>query len=258
MQALARTSARIVRAFGFDLRHFARALRGLGPFAANLVRYRYHQASAPTTFRVRARHMYPVLVDRYERAGEASGHYFHQDLWAARHVFVDNPPRHYDVGSRIDGFIAHLLSFRGEVYVFDIRGLDSRVTGLHFVRGNATALPLPDASVHSISCLHAAEHFGLGRYGDSIDPQASFTAAGELKRVLAPGGRLYFSVPIGRERLEFDAHRVFAPATVLSAFAELELVEFAAVDDEGGYRPSADPGDYVAAHYSCGLFLYKK
>jgi hypothetical protein len=29
----------------------------------------------------------------------------------------------------------------------------------------------PDGYCDSLSCLHALEHFGLGRYGDPIDPR---------------------------------------------------------------------------------------
>jgi hypothetical protein len=45
-------------------------------------------------------------------------------------------------------------------------------------------------------------------------------------RVLAPGGRLYFSVPIGRVRVVFNAHRVFSPRTVLASFPSLRVVSF--------------------------------
>ena len=74
-----------------------------------------------------------------------------------------------------------------------------------------------DGSLESLSTLHAVEHFGLGRYGDPIHPDGWRRAAEALARVLAPGGRLYFSVPIGRERLVFNAHRVFSPERCLRA-----------------------------------------
>jgi len=57
------------------------------------------------------------------------------------------------------------------VEVVDIRPLNDIVDGLSFIRENATLLPrFENDSIESLSCLHAAEHFGLGRYGDSIDP----------------------------------------------------------------------------------------
>jgi hypothetical protein len=79
---------------------------------------------------------YPVLHERRDEAGRASGHYFHQDLWAARLIREANPTRHVDIGSRIDGFGAHLLTFR-EVEVFDIRPLAAKVAGLKFIQADA-------------------------------------------------------------------------------------------------------------------------
>jgi hypothetical protein len=102
------------------------------------------------------------------------------------------------------------------------------------------------------------EHVGLGRYGDPVDPGACFLGMSELQRVLAPGGRLYFSVPVGRERVEFDAHRVFNPRTILDSFPELRLVEFSAVNDDGDYVENIDPGQLEGAWYSCGLFLFER
>jgi hypothetical protein len=112
----------------------------------------------------------------------------------------------------------------------------------------------------SLSSLHAVEHFGLGRYGDPLDPGGSLSAMKALARVLAPGGRLYFSVPIGVERVCFNSHRVFAPEAVVHAFitAGLRLVEFSAVDDGGNFIPATDPGLFADARYACGLFEFIK
>lgn len=40
-----------------------------------------------------------------------------------KHIFDSSPQRHLDVGSRIDGFVAHVASFR-EIEVIDIRPVD--------------------------------------------------------------------------------------------------------------------------------------
>jgi hypothetical protein len=201
---------------------------------------------------------YPVLNDYADTAGAASGHYFHMDLWAARQIHHSHPVRHVDIGSRIDGFVAHLLTFR-EVDVLDIRPLRSEVRGLRFIQGDATELAgVEDEAWPSISCLHAAEHFGLGRYGDPIDPWGYRKLIGSLTRVLAKDGRLYFAVPIGRERVEFNAHRVFDPRRIVREFAPLELVGFSAVNDDGSFSEHADPADYVNADLACGLFEFRK
>jgi hypothetical protein len=241
---------------GFDPLHFATAMSRIPRFLHDAFLYR--RAAWGSEFPFRLSDLHPILTDSGEDAGTMRGHYFHQDLWAARKIFLARPQMHIDLGSRIDGFVAHLLTFM-PVTVVDVRSLDDGIDGLRFIRDDGTTLStLADDSVESLSSLHAVEHFGLGRYGDRIDPKGCFRAMGALTRVLRPGGTLYFSVPIGRERLEFNAHRVFSPVTVIDAFRGLTLKSFAAVDDEGLLDSRATPEAYASADYSCGLFEFSK
>ena len=83
-------------------------------------------------------------------------------------------------------------------------------------------------------------------------------ACAELARVLAPEGSLYVSVPIGRERVCFNAHRVFAPSTVLGMFSGLRLEGFAYVDDEDRYDDTVSPEDVRGGDYGCGMFHFVK
>ncbi len=112
---------------------------------------------------------YPILSDRYDAAGVASGHYFHQDLYVANKIFLANPHRHVDVGSRIDGFVAHVASFR-EIEILDIRHIESKSRNIIFKQADLMSedFSFPEKTP-SLSCLHAIEHFGLGRYGDPMD-----------------------------------------------------------------------------------------
>jgi hypothetical protein len=105
--------------------------------------------------------------------------------------------------------------------------------------------------------LHVIEHIGLGRYGDPIDPQGSIKAALELQRIVSHGGKLLLSLPIGRERICFNAHRVHAAATVLTMFPQMELVEFSFVDDDGQYRENETIAAADNLEYGCGLFLFE-
>lgn len=254
MNKILRTALNASRIFGFDAERTGAVFR----HAARYFREwrRFEQLNRPDLLPMgRA---FPIFHDYDETAGAASGHYFHMDLWAARKIFQANPARHLDVGSRIDGFIAHLLAFRS-VDVIDIRPIESNVDGLNFVQGDATDLHgIPDNSVESLSCLHAAEHFGLGRYGDPIDPAAYRNLLDSLSRVLAPGGRLYFAVPIGRERVEFNAHRIFDPNRIVRELPGLTLVEFSAVNDSGDFVRIAQPEDFASAHSACGLYEFSK
>jgi hypothetical protein len=72
--------------------------------------------------------------------------------------------------------------------------------------------------------------------------------------VLAPGGQLLFSLPVGRPRVEFNAHRVHDPVEVASWFDGCELREFAGVDDAGVFRRHLAPADLAGSTYACGMY----
>jgi SAM-dependent methyltransferase len=154
--------------------------------------------------------------------------------------------------------VAHLLATR-PVEVVDIRPLPVSVDGLTFLQADATHLaPLADLSVASLSSLHAVEHFGLGRYGDEVDLDAPARALDEFRRVLAPGGRLFLSVPIGRRRVDFNAHRVFDPLDVVEMLPGLQLVRFDAIDDDGVFHEVANPASFAGENYGLGIYVFEK
>jgi hypothetical protein len=228
--------------------------RGVPFFLRNLLAYRkVRNDEFPVTFG----DLYYTSHERFAPAGSAKGHYFHQDLWAARHLYERGIRRHVDVGSRVDGFVAHVLPFCEVEYV-DIRPLDVQVPGLTFKAGSIVSMPFDTGTVASLSSLHVLEHVGLGRYGDPIDPDGYRAGAAELTRVLAPGGTLLLGTPVGRERLCFDAHRVFDPQRIVKLFEPLRLVSFALVEDGGNQVQSASLDGARTHEYACGLFVFQK
>jgi hypothetical protein len=182
----------------------------------------------------------PILTEWDESSGSL-GTYFYQDQLVARWIHEDSPSRHVDVGSRLDGFVGSLSVFR-EVEVLDIRPQHETISNVKFHQLDLM-LPLPEKwidSTPSLSCLHTIEHFGLGRYGDAIDPEGHLKGLAQLKKMVMPSGLLYLSTPIGPQRIEFNAHRIFAPETVLSWFDDgWEIVKCAALDDFNQMRESA-------------------
>lgn len=195
-----------------------RALRSI----AGVVRYGKDLRRFRTSYGGRIEIM-PCLNDWAEEAGAADAEYFLQDLLVARLIFLANPIRHVDIGSRIDGFVAHVASFR-EIEVLDIRPMGFRAPGVKF---RQTDLMRPDPEMDgycdSLSCLHALEHFGLGRYGDDVNPDGMVRGLENMCRLLKPGGTFYLSIPVGIERVEFNAHRITDPRALLTCAAQLGL-----------------------------------
>lgn len=202
----------------------------------------------------------PMLEDLSDQAGAASGHYFHQDLLVATKINERNPEKHVDVGSRIDGFVAHVASFR-DIEVFDIRPLAKTPhIRMKFIQGDLMAPNgVPHDYCDSLSCLHALEHFGLGRYGDPIDPQGHIQGFKNLTKLLKPRGTLYISFPIGRNEIQFNAHRIFSPTEILTWTKDLfDLLEFHYVDDAGDLHLNANPNSTPQLSYGCGIYIFQK
>jgi SAM-dependent methyltransferase len=83
---------------------------------------------------------------------------------------------------------------------------------LGFIQGEAQSIPAPDSAFDVITCLHALEHFGLGRYGDTIDYYGDQKGLSEFNRVLKNRGGLILSVPVSENpRIEFNTQRVYSP-----------------------------------------------
>lgn len=204
--------------------------------------------------KVSAGDSYPCLTDHLPQT-PFDPHYFYQAAWLARRLAANRPEKHVDIGS--DVRMINVLSAFVPIEFLDYRPLEAKLSGLTCGSANLVALPQSNGSIHSLSCLHVVEHVGLGRYGDPIDPLGSDKALGELQRVIAPHGRLYLSLPVGRERVCFNAHRVFNPRTVIDTLSALRLVEFSLVDDGGEFHESACPDSVAGLEYGCGLFIFE-
>lgn len=208
--------------------------------------------------------LFPVLSDWSDQAGMTSGAYFHQDMLIARRVFEARPRRHIDVGSRFDGFVAHVAVFR-EIDVVDIRPMNAVIRNVRFIRMDLMQDPGSlEGSTDSLSCLHALEHFGLGRYGDPIDPNGHLKGFRSLVQLLEPDATFYLSFPIGRPAVEFNAHRVFECREVLSwAGSELlRLERFDYVDDTGALHEDIATGaiseECKRLIHGCGIYTFKR
>lgn len=207
--------------------------------------------------------VYPILKEYRESAGIIGGHYFHQDLLVAQFIQEKNPRLHIDFGSRIDGFVAHVASFR-DIQVFDIRELSlSAHSRIHFKQFDLMKATNQKPVTDSISCLHTIEHLGLGRYGDDIDPNGSKKGFQNLLNLLEAEGTLYISFPIGKvTSVLFNAHRIFHPREILTwTEGKLDLIRFDLVDDHGDLHKNVDLNVVERNFdfdYGCGIYTFQK
>jgi SAM-dependent methyltransferase len=212
-------------------------------------------AHSPPRFRLLWSERRPFLSDR--TAGTLfDRHYIYHPAWAARALARTRPAVHIDISSTLH--FCSIVSAFVPVKFYDYRPADLRLSDLSAEFADLLALPFPDASVESLSCMHTVEHIGLGRYGDPIDPDGDLKAIAELRRVLSPGGSLLFVVPVGQPRIVFNAHRIYAYEQIMNYFAGLELHEFALVPDRGALVEHATKEQADAQRYGCGCFWFQK
>lgn len=227
------------------------ALRYLPRFLADWYAFRRRAGSWP----VGAADTYPCLADRLQST-PFDPHYFYQGNWLARRLAEAKPRQHVDIGSSV--LTVGVLSAHVPTIFVDYRPLIVKQSGLACIAADISRLPFADRSLRSLSCLHVIEHIGLGRYGDPLNPEGARLAAEELQRVIDLGGALYLSTPIGRERVCFNAHRVFAPATIVSWFSRLQLSGFSYVSDDGSLHENVSPAQVPPLDYGCGFFEFRR
>jgi hypothetical protein len=242
--------------FGLDAGVALRGVRGTPRFLSDWLRFR-HLGGTTTEW-------VPCLHDHSAPSGDARGEYFWQDLYVAQKVFRASPVRHIDVGSRVDGFVAHVAAFR-QLDVVDIRPLASDIPGVRFLQHDMMG-DAPPASLQadSVSCLHALEHFGLGRYGDPLNPRGHERGFRNLAAMTLAGGSLYVSVPVGKPRVQFNANRVADPREVFewADAVGMTIEEFALVSE--GKAPQVQLDQCAGAEraarldYALGIYVLRK
>ena len=224
---------------GFNPTVFVNFFRGLPKFINDYLIFK-KQLKSLNNKDFKTITFYPMLGDLYNKSGSMSGQYFHQDLHVAKKIFKNNPMKHVDIGSRTDGFVTHIAVFRA-IEIFDVRPQVSKVENILFKQ--ADLMQMPDSLTDycdSISSLHAIEHFGLGRYGDPLDVDGHLKGLENIYKIVKKGGKFYFSVPIGPQRIEFHGHRIFDVAYLLKQFeSKYSIDEFAYVDDNGDLHSNA-------------------
>lgn len=248
-----------INLLGFDPLKFLLFFRSMPYFISTYFTFKSQMKKSTKEFPIKK--IFPILHDRFETSGSMCGHYFHQDLLIARRIFENNPKKHIDIGSRIDGFVAHVASFRN-IEIFDIRPQTSSVKNIEFKQ--VDLMNIADTFFNyseSISCLHVIEHFGLGRYGDKIEVNGHLIGLNNIYKILKDKGRLYISFPFGPQRIEFNAHRVFDLFDIIDYLkSKYNIENFSYVNDNGILHENVQLNDYlITKNYNCffGLGIFE-
>ena len=252
----------ILISWGFNPILFFNSIRGFFLFVGNSFSF-LNQFRSEKDFKKLS--FFPIFSDKFELGGNMESIYFQQDLFIAQKIFLNEPVSHLDIGSRMDGFVANVATFR-KIDVVDIRPASSKVANIVFKQLDMTILPVDMENTYdSVSCLHAIEHFGLGRYGDTIDLNGHVKGFDNIYKILSKNGRFYFSTPIGSLRIEFNAHRVFSLAYLITIlFKDKFIIEsFSYIDDCKLMHINVDlDKDNIQSNfgciYGCGIFELQK
>ena len=216
-------------------------------------------------FKIPFTELWPITSDKTKYTN-FDGHYTYHPAWATRKVLEikkeKNIDKHVDFSSTLN-FCSSLSAYI-PVEFYDYRPAKLTLSNLKSEHADLTKLKdFKDNSIESLSCMHTIEHVGLGRYGDEVDTEGDIKAINELKRICAVDGNILFVVPVGKERIQFNAHRIYAFDTILELFGEgFELREFSLVTDKNEFLENISINQakelVKKQNYGCGCFWFIK
>jgi SAM-dependent methyltransferase len=228
-------------------------------FVSDYCRFKRLASQSPARFPVTSwRDRLPCLDDNQATA-PFDKHYLYHPACAARVLARTNPPVHVDISSILA--FSSIVSAFIPIDFYDYRPAGMELGGLKSRCADLLHLPFANGELQSISCMHAIEHVGLGRYGDPLDCEGDTKAMSELKRVVKRGGDLLLVVPVGAPKIVFNAHRIYSFEQIIQYFNGFELIEFSLIPDFGspeGMIVHAAPALVASQQYGCGCFWFRR
>ncbi len=79
--------------------------------------------------------------------------------------------------------------------------------------------------------------------------------------MLAPGGNLFFVVPIGKPKIAFNAHRIYSYRQITEYFSDFKIKDFSLIPDIPGSNDLISGATEEMANkcvYGCGCFWFRK
>lgn len=155
-----------------------------------------------------------TISELMERARRGETHYYGEtDIWLyqALRLFPLTGKRVAVFGSAQPWYESICLAHGAkEVVIFEYGSIVSEHPRVRMVTYDEYARnPEPFDVGLSISSF---EHDGLGRYGDPLDPDGDLKAMRTAKSIIRPGGLLFLAVPLGKDAITWNAHRVYGLA----------------------------------------------
>jgi len=238
-------------------RHQLRNIRKRLVFYSEFRKFKASSGGFNRLMPVRWRDRLPCLNDSTKTTG-FDRHYIYHTAWAARLLKKISPKFHVDISSSL--YFVGIVSTFIPIRFYDYRPAAIKLTDLTCDHADLHSLPFEDESIDSLSCMHVLEHIGLGRYGDSLDPEGDCKAMRELSRVISSGGNLLVVVPVGKPRVQFNGQRVYSYAQIVQQFDKFKLMEFSLIEQQGqnGLITGATESDVATQTNGCGCFWLQK
>lgn len=92
--------------------------------------------------------------------------------------------------------------------------------------------------------ISSFEHDGLGRYGDPLNPSGDLRAMNEMKKILKKDGILFLAVPVGLDKLVWNAHRIYGKVRLPMLIDGWEPIGTVGFEDDLLYRDTGNSGVY--------------
>jgi hypothetical protein len=91
-------------------------------------------------------------------------------------------------------------------------------------------------SYDSAISISSVEHSGLGRYGDELDPDGDIKSMALLRERLNHNGLCFLAVPIGKDQILWNAHRVYGNIRFKKLIDGFEILQSFGLDYDNDFQ----------------------
>ncbi len=127
------------------------------------------------------------------------------------------------IGTTIPWYESMVLAFGGHPFTIEYNKIVSR--DLRICTMTVDEFALNPSTFDSILCISSIEHDGLGRYGDPLNPVGDLETMAKLRSMLKKDGILFLAIPVGRDALYWNAHRVYGKKRLELLFEGWDILE---------------------------------